>query len=115
MDNNVTFQVNIAGNVFAGVGRLHGDFTQFVTIVDKVDNSINLTFSNFMNKLSRISLNAIIDQVQYAPQLFESPASNTCERREVGNPLIETDIGHNLRGLEWTSKSNFVERIFNWE
>ena len=68
MSNTVTFQINIAGNVFAGVGELHGDFQQLVSVVGRVDNSVNQTFNNLKNKIQSINLNAIINQVQHVSQ-----------------------------------------------
>lgn len=64
MDNSCTFQINIAGNVFAGVGELQGNFQQLVQVVGSVDQSVNSTFGNIKNKISSINLNAIIDQVE---------------------------------------------------
>ena len=64
MQENVTFQINIAGNVFAGVGTLHGDFQQLVNVVGQVDNSVNQTFNNLKNKIQSINLNAVINQVK---------------------------------------------------
>lgn len=68
MDNNVNFQINIGGNVFAGVGKLQGDFTQLVNIVGNVDKSVNNTFNNLKDKIQSINLNAVISQVQHVSQ-----------------------------------------------
>ena len=64
MDNSCTFQINIAGNVFAGVGTLQGGFNQLVQVVGHVDRSINTTFHNLQQQVKSISLNAVIDQVE---------------------------------------------------
>lgn len=68
MDNNVTFQINIAGNVFAGVGKLQGDFQQLVQVVGNVDKSVNQTFTSLKSKVESINLSAIITQVKEVSQ-----------------------------------------------
>ena len=64
MDNSCTFQINIAGNVFAGVGTLQGDFNQLVQVVGHVDRSINNSFHNLQQRIKSISFNAVINQVE---------------------------------------------------
>lgn len=64
MDNVVNFQINFNGSVFAGVGKLRGDFTQLVNVVGEVDKSINTTFNSLKDKISNINLTSIITQVK---------------------------------------------------
>lgn len=75
MDNNVNFQINIGGNVFAGVGKLQGDFTQLVSVVGNVDKSINTTFNSLNNRLKNINFNAVISQVQHVSQAIAAISS----------------------------------------
>ncbi len=64
MNENVTFQINVAGNIFTVVGELQGDLTQIVANINRVDNSVNQTFNNLKNKVASINLSSIIDQTK---------------------------------------------------
>lgn len=70
MNNNATFQINIAGNAFANIEKLQSDFTQLVTVVGDVDKSINTTFNNLQSRIKTINFSTVIGQVQHVIQAF---------------------------------------------
>lgn len=64
MENIVNFQINIAGNVFVGVGKLQGDLDKLRLSVNSLDKSVNKTFSSLKATISNINLTSIITQVK---------------------------------------------------
>lgn len=72
MSNNINYQINLGGNIFANIGKLEANFTEISQSIGNLDSSVNNSFNNISNSIKAIRFDSLINLVDRASQTFAS-------------------------------------------